>query len=77
MITKLTSCMSYQKVFVNKTFHSAGGHCVAVVRQYRREFSPCVAPSTGFLNSSKKQELCVINVRRDLLRELSVQHGRQ
>jgi predicted DNA-binding transcriptional regulator AlpA len=44
-----------QKVFVIKTFYSSGGFCVAVKRQYRREFSVRVAPSRDTIYRIIKQ----------------------
>jgi hypothetical protein len=54
-----------QKAFAFKTFNISGGSCVAV--EVISSFSVRVAPPrdpTGLLSSLKKQEVCVIDMRR-------------
>jgi hypothetical protein len=59
-----------QKMFIMKTFYSSDGSCVAMERQYLQKLSLCVSPLRDIvceiLNSLKKQEVCVINVQRDI-----------
>jgi hypothetical protein len=70
LCNKIALYMMDQIMFIIKTFYSSSGSCVAVERQYRREFSICVSPLRDticqLLNSLKKQEVCVINVQRDI-----------
>jgi hypothetical protein len=59
LINKMASYTTNRKLFVIKAFYFSGGSCVAVERQYRREFSVRVVPSTlstGLLNSLNEQE---------------------
>jgi hypothetical protein len=62
--------MTDQKVFIISTFYSSGVSCVAVQTDHHRDLCVRVAPSRGttkqILNSLKKGEVSVINVRRDL-----------
>jgi hypothetical protein len=62
LTNKMASYMTDQEVFVCKTLNFSRGCCVAVKRQYLREFSFKLHHrqilSIGLLNSLKKQELC-------------------
>jgi hypothetical protein len=69
--------MTEQKVLVNKIAQCCGVCCVAIDRQYRREFSSRVAPSRdtnyGIIEQFEERgSVCVcvcvraINVRRDV-----------
>jgi hypothetical protein len=82
----MVSYTTDQKMFVIKTFYSSRGSCVDAERQCCRGFSVRVAPSRdtiGLSNGLKNQEVCVINLLRDLnvayqfVRKKSVEQERQ
>jgi hypothetical protein len=83
---KMASYTTDREVFINN-FHSLRGSCVAVERQYFREFSLRVPPQRDTVYRTVKQfegtGSVVVNVRWDVnvahlfLRKTSVQHGRQ
>lgn len=52
---KMASYMTDQRVFVIKIFHSSNISCVPVQRQYHRQLSVRVAPSTGTVYRIIKQ----------------------
>jgi hypothetical protein len=67
----MASYATDRKVFVIKTFYTSRGSCVAVVRQYRRDFFVGVPPSIDSVYRIIKRfegtiRVRVINTRRDM-----------
>jgi hypothetical protein len=69
-----------------RIFCCYGGFAVAVERRYGREFASPVSPFTGLSRCLKRQEVCVINVLREvkvnvayllIRKKLPMQHCRQ
>jgi Fe2+ or Zn2+ uptake regulation protein len=85
---KMASHTTDQELFVIKTFYSSGGSCVAVERQYHREFSVRVVPSRDTIYRTIKQfeetgSVCDKRARDEeaahllVRKNLSMQHWRQ